>query len=121
MGWEPAKTARDPFLILSTQGGLRSDDGRPLALGYHTGHWEVGQLVGATSKAVSSLNPAAIVWAMAAYAWGSLVEDRRVQSPLTTGDRDHEFEFGLAAMIAGLEHLLRQPPTSPVRRPPQRR
>src|SRR4029078_9318060 len=34
-----------PFLILSTQGGLRGDDGRPVALGYHTGHWEVGLLV----------------------------------------------------------------------------
>ena len=45
MGWEPAKTARDPFLILSTQGGLRADDGTPVALGYHTGHWEVGVLV----------------------------------------------------------------------------
>lgn len=45
MGWDPAKTARDPFLILSTQGGVRADDGRPVALGYHTGHWEVGLLV----------------------------------------------------------------------------
>jgi len=45
MGWDPAKTAREPFLILSTQGGLRADDGRPIALGYHTGHWEVGLLV----------------------------------------------------------------------------
>ena len=45
MGWDPAKTARDPFLILSTQGGLRADDGTPVALGYHTGHWEVGVLV----------------------------------------------------------------------------
>ena len=33
------------FLILSTLGGLRADDGTPLALGYHTGHWEVGLLV----------------------------------------------------------------------------
>jgi putative YjhG/YagF family dehydratase len=45
MGWDPAKTARDPFLILSTQGGLRADDGTPVALGYHTGHWEVSVLV----------------------------------------------------------------------------
>src|SRR5262249_11144597 len=35
----------DPFLILSTQGGVRGDDGHPIALGYHTGHWEVGILV----------------------------------------------------------------------------
>jgi putative YjhG/YagF family dehydratase len=45
MGWDPAKTRRDPCLILSTQGGLRGEDGTPIALGYHTGHWEVGLLV----------------------------------------------------------------------------
>ena len=33
------------FLILSTQGGIRAPDGRPIALGYHTGHWEVGLLM----------------------------------------------------------------------------
>ena len=45
MGWEASKVGRDQFLILSTQGGLRDDDGTPVALGYHTGHWEVGLLV----------------------------------------------------------------------------
>src|ERR1017187_3060168 len=45
MGWTAAEVARDPFLILSTQGGLRGADGHPIALGYHTGHWEVGILV----------------------------------------------------------------------------
>lgn len=45
MGWEASKVGREQFLILSTQGGLRSDDGTPVALGYHTGHWEVGLLV----------------------------------------------------------------------------
>jgi putative YjhG/YagF family dehydratase len=45
MGWTATEVARDPYLILSTQGGLRSADGRPLALGYHTGHWEIGLLV----------------------------------------------------------------------------
>ena len=45
MGWEASKVGRDQFLILSTQGGLRADDGTPVALGYHTGHWEVGLLV----------------------------------------------------------------------------
>jgi putative YjhG/YagF family dehydratase len=45
MGWEPAKVGRDQFLILSTLGGVRADDGTPVALGYHTGHWEVGLLV----------------------------------------------------------------------------
>lgn len=41
MGWNPAEVNRPQYLILSTQGGLRQPDGSPLALGYHTGHWEV--------------------------------------------------------------------------------
>src|SRR5881227_4293851 len=45
MGWDPRHVARKEFLILSTSGGLRADDGSPLALGYHTGHWEVNLLV----------------------------------------------------------------------------
>ena len=45
MGWNPAEVARPQFLILSTQGGLRAEDGEPVALGYHTGHWEIGLLV----------------------------------------------------------------------------
>jgi putative YjhG/YagF family dehydratase len=45
MGWTPGEVDRDPYLILSTQGGLRAPDGTPIALGYHTGHWEVGLLV----------------------------------------------------------------------------
>src|SRR5215831_3143329 len=45
MGWDPAEVGRKQFLILSTQGGLRAPDGKPIALGYHTGHWEIGLLV----------------------------------------------------------------------------
>jgi putative YjhG/YagF family dehydratase len=45
MGWDPRELGRKEFLILSTQGGLRAEDGRPIALGYHTGHWEIGLLV----------------------------------------------------------------------------
>jgi putative YjhG/YagF family dehydratase len=45
MGWDPSEVGRKPFLILSTQGGLRAPDGKPIALGYHTGHWEIGLLV----------------------------------------------------------------------------
>ncbi len=45
MGWEASKVGRDQFLILSTLGGVRADDGTPIALGFHTGHWEVGLLV----------------------------------------------------------------------------
>ena len=31
--------------MLSTQGGMKDRDGFPIALGYHTGHWEVDQLM----------------------------------------------------------------------------
>ena len=42
MGWEPSKVVGREFLVLSTLGGMRGEDGKPIALGYHTGHWEVG-------------------------------------------------------------------------------
>ena len=45
MGWDPNALLGDEFLILSTQGGIRAPDGSPIALGYHTGHWEVGLLM----------------------------------------------------------------------------
>ncbi len=50
MGWNPVEAGRKQFLILSTQGGLRAPDGRPIALGYHTGHWEIGLLVQAAAE-----------------------------------------------------------------------
>src|SRR6266540_6505372 len=50
MGWDPAEIGRTQVLILSTQGGIRADDGTPIALGYHTGHWEVGLLMQAAAK-----------------------------------------------------------------------
>ena len=45
MGWKPEEVIGPQYLLLSTQGGIRADDGTPIALGYHTGHWEVGLLV----------------------------------------------------------------------------
>jgi xylonate dehydratase len=54
MGWNPAEIGRPQILILSTQGGLREADGRPLALGYHTGHWEIGLLVRAAAETLRS-------------------------------------------------------------------
>ncbi len=50
MGWNPSEAGRKQFLILSTQGGLRAPDGKPVALGYHTGHWEIGLLVAAAAE-----------------------------------------------------------------------
>ena len=50
MGWSPSEVWRDQFLIMSTHGGLRDTDGQPIALGYHTGHWEIGLLVRAAAE-----------------------------------------------------------------------
>jgi putative YjhG/YagF family dehydratase len=50
MGWDPRELGRPQYLMLSTQGGVRAADGRPIALGYHTGHWEVGLLMQAAAE-----------------------------------------------------------------------
>lgn len=55
MGWNPAELGRRQFLILSTQGGLRETNGRPIALGYHTGHWEISSLVEAAARELKRL------------------------------------------------------------------
>ncbi len=52
MGWQPAQLNRDEYLILSTMGGMRAEDGSPIALGYHTGHWELGLLVKAAAEQI---------------------------------------------------------------------
>jgi len=45
MGWEASQADREQFLLISTQGGMRSSNGTPIALGYHSGHWELGLLM----------------------------------------------------------------------------
>jgi xylonate dehydratase len=54
MGWNPATLIGKEFLILSTHGGIRAADGTPVALGYHTGHWEVGLLMEAAATELKS-------------------------------------------------------------------
>lgn len=56
MGWEPAKMGGDEVLILSTHGGLRAQDGSPIALGYHSGHWEVSLQVEAAARELKQLD-----------------------------------------------------------------
>lgn len=56
MGWNPSELGRPEFLILSTQGGIRAPDGKPIALGYHTGHWEVGLLMQAAAAELRTAN-----------------------------------------------------------------
>ena len=53
MGYDPRRILGDQYLILSTQGGVRAPDGTPIALGYHTGHWELGLLVQAAAEEIS--------------------------------------------------------------------
>jgi putative YjhG/YagF family dehydratase len=55
MGWNPRELGRPEFLIISTQGGLRAPDGKPIALGFHTGHWEIGLLVEAAARELRRL------------------------------------------------------------------
>lgn len=54
MGWNPAHLLRRQYLIVSTQGGVRASDGTPIALGYHTGHWEIGLLVEEAARTISA-------------------------------------------------------------------
>ncbi|MCY4070072.1 MAG: YjhG/YagF family D-xylonate dehydratase [Chloroflexi bacterium] len=56
MGWHPEEVNREQYVILSTQGGLRAEDGAPIALGYHTGHWEIGLLARAAAETLRGKN-----------------------------------------------------------------
>ncbi len=55
MGWDPARVLDPEFLILSTHGGLRAENGEAIALGFHTGHWEVGLLVAEAARELKLL------------------------------------------------------------------
>ncbi|HEY1462840.1 MAG TPA: YjhG/YagF family D-xylonate dehydratase [Terriglobales bacterium] len=55
MGWPASQLTGAEILILSTHGGTRADDGTPIALGFHTGHWEVGLLVGEAARELKAL------------------------------------------------------------------
>lgn len=52
MGWKPSNLLGKQVLILGTQGGIRDHDGTPIALGYHTGHWEIGLLMQAAAEEI---------------------------------------------------------------------
>jgi putative YjhG/YagF family dehydratase len=55
MGWAPNRLLDPEFLILSTHGGMRGENGEAIALGYHTGHWEVGLLVAEAARELKDL------------------------------------------------------------------
>ncbi len=54
MGWASEDVDGGDYLILSTQGGIRREDGTPVALGYHTGHFEVGLLMEEAAKTITA-------------------------------------------------------------------
>ena len=101
MGWDPAATGRDNLLILSTLGGLRDESGVPLALGYHTGHWELGLLV---CRAAETLKACGYI-PFAAYCSDPC--DGRTQG--TTGMMDSLAYRNSAAEVLG--RLIRSLPT----------
>ena len=55
MGWDPEYLMQGQVLILSTSGGLRAESGEPIALGFHTGHWELGLLIKEAALAFKEL------------------------------------------------------------------
>jgi len=54
MGWDSRRLLGREFLILGTLGGIRAPDGTPVALGYHTGHWEVGLLMEEAARTLAA-------------------------------------------------------------------
>jgi putative YjhG/YagF family dehydratase len=101
MGWQPDAMRRPEVLILSTQGGIRENDGSPLALGYHTGHWEVGLLMRAAAEELRT----ALCMPFAGFVTDPC--DGRTQG--TTGMMDSLPYRNDAAMVLG--RLIRSLPT----------
>jgi putative YjhG/YagF family dehydratase len=101
MGWEPSRLLDPHVLILSTHGGLRAENGTPVALGFHTGHWEVGLLVAEAARELKGLR--AVPFA------GACTDpcDGRTQG--TTGMMDSLPFRNDAAMV--LRRLIRSLPT----------
>ncbi len=54
MGWSPDALNRDGILLLSTLGGLRGADGKPVALALHQGHYELDIQMKAAAEVIKS-------------------------------------------------------------------
>jgi len=54
MGWSPSRLTGKQVLLLGTLGGIRNEDGTPAALGFHTGHWEIGLLMREAAEEISA-------------------------------------------------------------------
>ncbi|MGB6693691.1 MAG: dihydroxy-acid dehydratase, partial [Terracidiphilus sp.] len=101
MGWDPSRVLDPEFLILSTHGGLRAENGEAIALGFHTGHWEVGLLVAEAARELKSLRAKPFAGAVTDPC------DGRTQG--TTGMMDSLPFRNDAAMV--LRRLMRSLPT----------
>ncbi len=101
MGWRPDALNGPEFLILSTQGGIRAPDGSPVALGYHTGHWEVGLLMQAAAEELRGLGCVPFA--------GFVTDPCDGRSQGTTGMMDSLPYRNDAAMV--LRRLIRSLPT----------
>ena len=55
MGWNPERLNDEDVLILSTQGGIRGEDGSTIAVGLHTGHFELGLQMRAAADELAHL------------------------------------------------------------------
>ena len=55
MGWNPSELMRKQFIILSTVGGVKEEDGSPIALGLHTGHFELVDMVKTAAREFKKL------------------------------------------------------------------
>lgn len=55
MGWQSSKLTGKQMLILGTSGGIKDEVGKPIALGYHTGHWEISNLMKIAANEISQL------------------------------------------------------------------
>jgi putative YjhG/YagF family dehydratase len=102
MGWRPDALGGPQYVIVSTMGGVRSEQGEPIALGYHTGHWEIGLLVRGAAEALRAAG--AIPFAV----YCSDPCDGRTQG--TTGMFDSLAYRNDAAMV--MRRLIRSLPTA---------
>jgi xylonate dehydratase len=55
MGWDPSRLLGKQVLIIGTLAGIRDHDGTPIALGYHTGNYELGLQMRAAAEEVTKL------------------------------------------------------------------
>ncbi|WP_319773278.1 YjhG/YagF family D-xylonate dehydratase [Breoghania sp.] len=56
MGWDPAQLLRKEIMLIGTTGGIRQPDGKPLALGLHTGHYEIEALMAEAARVADECN-----------------------------------------------------------------